>query len=68
MNLFPNKDERNRIILVAGGFIFILLMILLGRVVGDGFLVPLVFIIGWLILMLLTANYFVNRKKSKDKT
>lgn len=66
MNIFPNSGNRKRIILVLNGVSFCFLILLLGKFVGDGWLVPTIFIIGWIILMGLVVRYYTKIKKDQN--
>ncbi len=66
MNIFPNSGDRKRIVLVLSGISFCFLILLLGKFIGNGWLVPTIFIIGWIILMGLTVVYY--RKTKKDQS
>ncbi len=55
------KEERRRrisIVLVTSGFAFILLIVVLAKTIGDGPLVPCIFLLGWLIFAVFIAKYF----------
>ncbi len=51
--------------LVGGGFLFILIFIGLSKVIGDGPIMPIIFVVGWLTLAVVFVYYFkVVRKRS----
>jgi Na+/melibiose symporter-like transporter len=51
-----------RFFFVVGGFLFMLLVVFLARVVGDGPLVPLVFLTGWIVLVTALVLHFRSLK------
>ncbi len=66
MDIYPSKDRWSRIILVLSVFLFIGFIIILAKVVGDGFLVPLIFVIGWIFFMSVSLAHF-SKAFSKNK-
>jgi thiol:disulfide interchange protein len=67
MEILPTTGRWSQIILVVSGFLFIGFIIILAKVVGDGCLVPIVFIIGWIIfLSIFLARFQRFRRKNRD--
>jgi hypothetical protein len=56
-------EQKKRIAFVLGGFGFLALIILLAKYIGDGWLVPSIFIIGWIVLVGMILNYFAKKKQ-----
>lgn len=54
----PTNSRKVRIYLVVSGFMFALLLIVLAKSIGDGPIVPVVFIVGWLILAAFVLRFF----------
>jgi len=54
----PTNSRKARLFIVTIGGIFVFSIVVLAKFVGDGPVVPLIFLIGWLCLALLTFKFF----------
>jgi energy-coupling factor transporter transmembrane protein EcfT len=67
VNLSPDKTRRFRIVFVSSAFLFALVVVILAKLVGDGYVVPIVFFTGWFIFVTATIFYLARkRKKGND--
>ena len=53
-----SKKKNTARIIVLSGALFMLLVFALMKLIGDGPVVPCVFILGWIVLALVTIGYF----------
>jgi hypothetical protein len=68
MDLYPKKERLPHIILVLSGFLFMGLIILLAKLLGNGPIVPIVFLIGWVVFMSIFLSRFSKLfRKNKNK-
>lgn len=63
MNLLPDKKRGKQIAFVLCMFLFLIFVIVLAKIIGDGWLVPLIFIIGWIIFITLIINKHFKKIK-----
>ena len=67
MNKSPQKSNRQfRLMFVLGGFLFVMTILILAKVIGDGPIVPAIFIIGWIVLALFLVRFVVVHMRSKS--
>ncbi len=53
------NKRRFRLIFVVSAFLFGMTIVVLAKNVGDGPLVPLIFVLGWTVLALFLIRYIV---------
>ena len=60
MSNVREESRRFRLAFVVGGAVFVILIVVLAMIVGDGPWVPAIFVIGWLVLALFLVRHLVT--------
>ncbi len=68
MSTLSKKSRRERIAFVVIAFIFALTLLGAGRIIGDGYLIPALFMLGWAVAVVVILIYLQKRfTKDHDK-
>lgn len=56
------NSRKMRLILVISGFVFALSLVAFAKLIGEGPIVPVIFVIGWLVLAAFVLRFFSRYK------